>query len=224
MVTGPFHGGKAMEVSLKYSYAVLGWVLWCAIHSTLISITVAEYMKRKLGKGFRFYRLFYNVASVATLIPLIYYDYLIRESPVFSWEGPLAIVPVLLLAASISLFVVGGRYYSWAQFSGIAQIRGERTDGSLSRDNSFVVSGLHRVIRHPWYLGGILIIWAQDLSIPTILINVVISVYIIIGAVLEERKLVLEFGEQYREYQQTVSMLFPWRWLKAKIAEGRIGR
>jgi protein-S-isoprenylcysteine O-methyltransferase Ste14 len=131
---------------------------------------------------------------------------------------------VLLLAASIYLFVVGGKHYSWEQFCGIAQVRAGRADGSLAKGNSFIVSGLHRIIRHPWYLGGILIVWAQDLSVPTILINMVISVYFIVGSFLEERKLMREFGSQYREYQQIVSMLFPWRWLKTKILEGRIGR
>jgi hypothetical protein len=38
-----------------------------------------------------------------------------------------------------------------------------------------------------------------------------------VGSFLEERKLVREFGDKYQEYQQAVSMLFPWRWLKAKI-------
>jgi protein-S-isoprenylcysteine O-methyltransferase Ste14 len=210
-----------MLISLKYFYLVLGWVLWCTFHSTLISITVTEYMKRRLGDGFRFYRLFYNVASVVTLIPLIYYSHTIRETPVFSWEGPLVIVQALLLTASIYLFVVGGRHYDWAQLLGIAQIRTGRADGSLSKGDSFVVSGLHRIIRHPWYLGGILIVWAQDLSISTIMVNIIISGYFMAGSFLEERKLVREFGDKYRGYQQTVSMLFPWRWLKAKIVEGR---
>ena len=58
------------------------------------------------------------------------------------------------------------------------------------------------------------------MSASTILINMVISVYFMIGAVLEERKLVLEFGEKYREYQRTVSMLFPWRCLKERIEGG----
>lgn len=206
-----------MEISLKHFYPALGWVLWCAFHSTLISITVTEYMKRKLGDGFRFYRLFYNAASVATLIPLIYYTRMIRETPIFSWEGPLVIVPVLLLGASIYLFVVGGRHYSWKQLLGIAQIREGRANGSVSKGNSFVVSGLHRIIRHPWYLGGILLVWAQNLSVSTIMVSIVISVYFIVGSFLEERKLVHEFGDQYREYQQTVSMLFPWRWLHKTV-------
>ncbi len=74
------------------------------------------------------------------------------------------------------------------------------------------------MIRHPWYLGGILIVWARDLSLSTILNNTVITSYFIIGTVLEERKLVREFGEPYREYQRNVSMFFPCKWLKAKIS------
>jgi methanethiol S-methyltransferase len=207
-----------MELSAKHFYIILAWVLWCTLHSALISVTVTEYMKRRMGNGFRFYRLCYNAASVTTLVPLIYHSHRIGETPLFSWEGPLAMVPVLLLAAAVYLFVVGGRHYSWTQLLGIAQIRAGRANDSPSGGDSFVVSGLHRAVRHPWYLGGILIVWAQELSLPAILTSTVISLYFIIGSFLEERKLVREFGDRYREYQRTVSMLFPWRWLKTKIA------
>jgi protein-S-isoprenylcysteine O-methyltransferase Ste14 len=209
-----------MEISVKYLYAVLGWVLWCTLHSALISTTVTDSAKKKLGGGFRFYRLFYNVVSLVTLVPLVYYSHTLREAPIFHWEGPLGVVQVFLLAASVSLFVTGGRHYSWARFWGISQIKAGRAGSSLDDSSTFVVSGIHQIIRHPWYLGGILIVWAQDMSASTILINMVISVYFMIGAVLEERKLVIEFGEKYREYQRTVSMLFPWRWLKARIEGG----
>jgi protein-S-isoprenylcysteine O-methyltransferase Ste14 len=209
-----------MEISVKCLYAVLGWVLWCTLHSALISTTVTDFAKKKLGGGFRFYRLFYNIVSLVTLTPLVYYSHMLRESPVFRWEGPLGIVQVFLLAVSVYLFVAGGKHYSWARFWGISQIKAGGAGSSLDDSSTFVVSGIHRIIRHPWYLGGILIVWAQDMSASTILINMVISVYFMIGAVLEERKLVLEFGEKYREYQRTVSMLFPWRWLKARIGEG----
>jgi protein-S-isoprenylcysteine O-methyltransferase Ste14 len=206
-----------MEISVKYLYAVLGWVLWCTLHSALISTTVTDFAKKNLGGGFRFYRLFYNVVSLVTFIPLVYYSHMLREAPVFRWEGSLGIVQVLLLAVSVYLFVAGGKHYSWARFWGIFQVK---AGNSLAASSTFVVSGIHRIIRHPWYLGGILIVWAQDMGASTIVINMVISFYFMIGAVLEERKLVLEFGEEYREYQRTVSMLFPWRWLKARIEGG----
>lgn len=206
-----------IAISVNYPCAVLGWVLWCTLHSILISITVTDFAKKKLGSSFRFYRLFYNFVSLVTLIPLAYYSHMVRETPVFRWEGSLRVVQVFLLAISVYLFVAGGRNYSWARLWGISQIKEGRAGRSLTGNNTFVVSGIHRIIRHPWYLGGILIVWAQDLSASTILVNMVISVYFMIGAVLEERKLVIEFGEKYCEYQRTVSMLFPWRWLKARI-------
>jgi protein-S-isoprenylcysteine O-methyltransferase Ste14 len=200
-----------------YLYPVLGWVAWCTLHSTLISVPVTEYMKRKLGDGFRFYRLFYNIFSLATLVPLLLYTASMRQEPVFRWEGPLGIIPYILLATSIGLFIIGGRNYSLFQFLGIAQIKKGGTNRSLSGYGKFVVSGIHRVIRHPWYLGGIMIVWARDLSLSTILTNLVISFYFVIGTILEERKMVREFGEPYREYQRNVSMFFPYKWLKARI-------
>jgi protein-S-isoprenylcysteine O-methyltransferase Ste14 len=35
----------------------------------------------------------------------------------------------------------------------------------------------------------------------------------VVGAFLEERKLVRIFGEEYRDYQQKVSMFIPVKWL-----------
>ena len=43
--------------------------------------------------------------------------------------------------------------------------------------------------------------------------NGVLSVYLVVGTILEERKLVLEYGQVYRQYQHEVSMFVPWRWL-----------
>jgi len=205
-----------MGINVTYLYALLGWVVWCTLHSTLISTPVTEYLKRKLGDGFRFYRLFYNAFSLATLIPLLSYTASMRQEPVFRWEGALGAVPYLLLATGIGLFIIGGRNYSLFQFLGITQIKDGAENRSISAHSSFVVSGIHRMIRHPWYLGGIMIVWSGDLSLSTILNNMVITSYFIIGAIQEERKLVREFGEPYREYQRNVSMLFPYKWLKAK--------
>jgi protein-S-isoprenylcysteine O-methyltransferase Ste14 len=49
-----------------------------------------------------------------------------------------------------------------------------------------------------------------------VLINVILTGYFIVGTVLEERKLSVEFPEAYKEYQQKVSMFFPSRWLRSK--------
>jgi len=48
-----------------------------------------------------------------------------------------------------------------------------------------------------------------------IVVNIVLTVYIIIGTILEEKKLVLEYGETYIQYQKEVPMLIPF--IKAKV-------
>jgi len=208
-----------MEFPVKCLFNALLWMLWCTLHSTLIATTVTDYIKKKLGDRFRFYRLFFNTVSSATLIPLVYYSISIRQAPVFRWEGHLVIVKYLMWVTSISLFVAGGRHYSLLQFLGVRQIKTGQANCSLSQYDTFDTSGILGAIRHPWYTAGIIAVWASEISLSTFLINIVISAYFVIGTILEERKLLQEFGERYREYQKNVSMFIPYKWLKAKIAE-----
>jgi protein-S-isoprenylcysteine O-methyltransferase Ste14 len=153
-----------------------------------------------------------------TLLPVVYYSITTGQAPVFRWEGPLMIVKYLLLAASIILFIVGGRHYSMAQFLGIRQIKTGQVNLALSERDTFDTSGILSAIRHPWYTASLLLIWARDLSLSTLLINIVLSAYFVVGTILEERKLRLEFGKRYREYQKSVSMFIPYKWLRARIA------
>ncbi|HUL22794.1 MAG TPA: isoprenylcysteine carboxylmethyltransferase family protein [Thermodesulfobacteriota bacterium] len=127
------------------------------------------------------------------------------------------IAKYLLLVTSLSLFVAGAKHYNLSQFLGIHQIKTGRTDQTLSKGYTFDKSGILGMIRHPWYTASIMVVWARDLSLPDLLINIVVSAYFIIGTNLEERKLLREYGEKYREYQQTVSMFIPYKWVKRKV-------
>jgi protein-S-isoprenylcysteine O-methyltransferase Ste14 len=76
----------------------------------------------------------------------------------------------------------------------------------------FVVRGPYRWVRHPLYFFSMLLIWScPDLSLDRLLYNILWSTWIIVGSVLEERDLVADFGEPYRDYQRKVPMLIPWR-------------
>jgi protein-S-isoprenylcysteine O-methyltransferase Ste14 len=206
-----------MEISVKHLYVILGWVLWCTLHSALISMAVTDYLKGRLGPGFRFHRLFYSVFSLATLLPLMYYANSIRPDPFFRWDGHRVIIQHALILTGSCLFVAGAGNYRFTELLGIRQITAGRAGVTSSDDDTFTVSGIHAAVRHPWYLAGIVIVWAQDLSFFVILSNIVISIYFIIGSFLEERKMVHKFGERYRNYQRTVSMLVPYHWLKTRI-------
>ncbi|MEI7463478.1 MAG: protein-S-isoprenylcysteine methyltransferase, partial [Candidatus Taylorbacteria bacterium] len=66
------------------------------------------------------------------------------------------------------------------------------------------------------YFALIVYLWSQTHKMADIVVNIVLTVYIIIGTVLEEKKLVLEFGETYIKYQKEVPMLIPFTKAKRK--------
>ncbi len=74
----------------------------------------------------------------------------------------------------------------------------------------FVARGPYRYVRHPLYLFSLLLTWsAPRLSTDQLLFNVLWTIWIIVGTRLEERDLLRDFGEAYREYQLSVPMLLP---------------
>ncbi|HVN25349.1 MAG TPA: NnrU family protein [Syntrophorhabdales bacterium] len=204
---------------MKYLLLILLWVFWCALHSGMIAAPVTEYVKKRLGNRYRFYRLFYNSLALVTLLPPVYYSILLEGTPVFRWHGALVLLQCFLLIAGLVLFIAGAKHYNISQFLGIRQVRTGEINPTLSEDDAFDMTGILCAIRHPWYAAGIMVVWARDLSLSTVLTNLVITAYFIVGSILEERKLVREFGSTYIEYQQHVSMFFPYMWLKAKIAQ-----
>jgi len=90
---------------------------------------------------------------------------------------------------------------------------------------SFIVRGPYRWVRHPLYFFALLLIWScPDLSLDRLLHNILWSTWIIVGSVLEERDLVADCGEPYRDYQSKVPMLIPWRIPQLDRGESRISR
>ena len=193
------------------------WIGWCVVHSLPVAPTVTAYFRRRLGERFRFYRVIYNMLAVLTLLPVLAYTFSLQGDTLFEWEGYLAVVPYALIFVSGLLFLSGMRHYDMAQFLGLRQLKERKDCKAITEDCSLDTSGILGATRHPWYLGGILIVWARDLDISALITNAIITGYFIIGTFLEERKLVRQFGADYRNYQQRVSMLLPYKWLKTRM-------
>ena len=73
-------------------------------------------------------------------------------------------------------------------------------------------TGLHKYVRHPLYFGTLLFVWGLFFLMPSLsnLIAVIaIAIYVLLGIHLEEQKLVLEYGEQYKQYTKRVPKLIP---------------
>ena len=203
----------------KYLLLALAWAAYGAVHSAMISETAIGFLKRCLGDAFRFYRLFFNFVATVLLVPVVSYSMSLRRELIVRWDGPWLVLRYTLVAVGVLLFVTGGRHYNLGQFIGISQLRGTPT-GGLATGGGIDSSGVLGVIRHPWYVGLVLLLWARDLDIAGLVVSSVLTVYILVGTLLEERKLVHEFGDAYRSYQRRVSMLVPIKWLYL-VLEGK---
>jgi methanethiol S-methyltransferase len=204
---------------LRYFLLALAWTAYCTLHSAMISETATSFLKRRLSDSFRFYRLFFNAIALLTLIPVLWLSYSLRQEAIFRWEGVWLVPQYLLLTCGILLVVAGGKHYSLGQFVGTSQLRGA-SSGGLATGGGIDSSGVLGLVRHPWYTAVVLLLWARDLDMATLVGNGVLTVYIVVGTLLEERKLVHEFGEAYRSYQRRVSMFVPLKWIWRRIAPG----
>jgi protein-S-isoprenylcysteine O-methyltransferase Ste14 len=196
----------------------LGWAAFGVLHSALASRSGTALLQRAFG---RVHRLAYNAVASITLAPLLVWSLQPGGRPLFHWEGPLEAVRILLLAGAALLFLAGGRHFRLGQFLGTDQLRGESGSG-LGARGRLDVRGVLGVIRHPWYAGTLLLIWSRDLDRSALASNLVLTAYVVVGTLLEERKLVAEFGEAYREHQRRVSMFVPLKWLAARSGLSRL--
>ena len=211
---GAFDGtGQVVE----YLLLALAWAAYGGVHSVMISETATGFLKRRLGDAFRFYRLFFNVVAMVLLVPVVSYSMSLRRGPVIRWDGPWLAVRYALVVVGVLLFVAGGRHYRLRQFIGISQVQGTPA-GGLATGGGIDSSGVLGVIRHPWYTGLVLLLWARDLDVSGLVASGVLTAYVLVGTLLEERKLVREFGDAYRGYQRRVSMFVPIKWLRSRLA------
>ncbi|MEZ4388070.1 MAG: NnrU family protein [Candidatus Krumholzibacteriia bacterium] len=194
------------------------WVAWCVVHSLLIAPGVRAWFARRLGRHDRNFRLGYNLVAVVTLLPVLAYDRTVHGAILWRWDGPWLVVRVAALLAAAWLLRAGARKYDLGQFLGLAQRRTGARHATLSASGGLDTSGVLGITRHPWYLAGLLVVWADArvVDTPGLAVDAVLSPTSWWGR-LEERKLVREFGDPYRRYQREVSMLIPWRWVRRRL-------
>jgi protein-S-isoprenylcysteine O-methyltransferase Ste14 len=76
----------------------------------------------------------------------------------------------------------------------------------------FRVPSLYKHVRHPLYVGWAIAFWATPtMTAGHLLFAAVLTGYMGLAAVLEERDLIAHFGRQYEEYRRVVPMFIPLR-------------
>ncbi|AIG00790.1 Putative protein-S-isoprenylcysteine methyltransferase [Pseudomonas fluorescens] len=112
------------------------------------------------------------------------------------WLGWVLVLVATLLISHFELFGLKQAIDHWRN--------------TTSRAHAFKTPGLYKWVRHPLYLGFLIVFWATpQMSAGHLLLALGLSIYLFMGAHFEERDLVDIFGEQYRGYQKRVGMVLP---------------
>jgi len=78
------------------------------------------------------------------------------------------------------------------------------------RPPQFHTPNLYRLVRHPLYIGWLIIFWAAPtMTIAHLVFALMTTAYILIAIQFEERDLVTAFGRQYLDYKRRTPMLLP---------------
>jgi protein-S-isoprenylcysteine O-methyltransferase Ste14 len=137
------------------------------------------------------------------------------------WQGPtrtLFAAPEPLRWLLRALFVLSLLGFAWGARAlgpfdglGLRAIR-RHLRGKEAPEPRFLVRGPYRWVRHPFYFFALVLFWSYpELTADRLLFNVLWTIWVVVGTVLEERDLVATFGESYREYRRRVPMLLPYR-------------
>lgn len=195
------------------------WALWCFFHSFLIAAPVTAFLRKRIGRAFVWYRLAYNLFALVSLVPILAWSLqLPYRREILDWEGPWIIIQVIMWVSAAGLFLGGAKAYPLADFLGFGHLRRDRNMQEREGEKVLVRDGVLALVRHPWYAAALLVLWGRDLSAPQLVTAAVLTLYLLVGYRLEEVKLRAEFGSRYFRYQQEVSALFPFRWLKVKLS------
>lgn len=190
--------------------AAAAWILFGAVHSLLAAERVKRALAARLGGAVR---LAYNLFAVAHLALTWWLAEGWAGAAAGAFDRPpaLAVGQGVAFTLGLGLMLVGLRGYDLGRFSGLAQWRAARRGTALTDDEPLRVDGLHRYVRHPLYTAGFLLLWGRVADPASLSTALWTSLYLVVGTLFEERKLLRLYGSAYARYRARVPMYLPWR-------------
>ncbi len=182
---------------------IFRFLLFIAVHSVCAIPSLKKRFVEQSQHLRRYYRLYYN------LISLMLFGWVMAafRHPTILYVAPGVWSLVLYLLQIIFLLLLADcvRHTGVAAFLGFTGV----SQDSLQAPR-LVTTGWYRVVRHPLYLLSMLFLLSNPVvSTRGILLTLISAVYFVVGALLEESRLLLEFGDEYRMYQRTVPFIIP---------------
>jgi methanethiol S-methyltransferase len=182
---------------------LLRFFLFAVVHSLLAMPSLKQRFTGRSGHLRRFYRLYYNIVSLLLFawVMAAFQNVTVLYVVPGVWSLVLYFVQMVILI----ILVACVRQTGAAEFLGI---REQSRDGVNTP--RLVTEGWYRVVRHPLYLFSMLFLLSNPvMSSRWLALTLISAVYFLAGALLEEKRLVLEFGSEYMAYKRTVPFMIP---------------
>lgn len=200
------------EAMADAAYAFGLWTGWGLLHSFTASRRLKAALEVALGPRYALYPFVYTVISLWTFWLVLTKE---PDMPQVLWalEGAPKYVLHLLQLAGLGLLGWAAVSVAGLKMLGLPQLldmlRGRVPDERDIRAD-FRATGAYAIVRHPMHAGGILFLACQpSQTLGGFVFALFGCLYMVIGTVLEERRLRHDLGEVWEDYARRVPMFVP---------------
>jgi protein-S-isoprenylcysteine O-methyltransferase Ste14 len=189
---------------------IAAFLTYSIVHSILAARRVKAWVQNRFGpSGHRYYRLIYNLVGGVSFLPILALLTAFPGDEVYRWSRSWLYLAILMQLLGVMVIIVGLLQTGVWSFFGLSWMLGKPNSGA----DRLITKGLYRWMRHPLYTGGLLLLWFIPIMTTSLLaLNLAATLYLYIGSIFEERRLLAAFGEEYRQYQRQVPRMIPIPW------------
>lgn len=184
---------------------ILRLVAFSMLHSLLALPTIKARIMRLTGMNQSAYRLGYNIVALFVFGWVMAVD---RHSAVlYEIPGATRYIFYFMQAALLVALASCLKNTGVISFLGLDALMGKTGDRG---PQPLATQGWYGVVRHPLYLLSIVFMFLNPvMTVRWLLLSCMATLYFLIGALIEEKRLLKEYGEAYIRYREQVPFVVP---------------
>ena len=189
-------------------WILLAGAVYGVLHSAAASLTLKALAVRLFGEaGRKYYRFGFVVFALITTLAYIALVSLLPDARLYVITAPWIYLTVMLQAGALVCLLLSLRGTGLMAFLGVDSLL---KPSAAAVRLPLVTKGFYRYTRHPIYFFTYILIWLiPQMTWNLLAFNLGVTLYMMIGSVFEERKLISEFGEDYIAYRAGTPWIFP---------------
>jgi len=185
---------------------VFSLVAFAVIHSLTASLPFKRLVMRATGpRAETLYLPAYSLLAVLTILPLVYQLYKNPGRVLYKIPSPwrwLMVGGQLIagILAPVAFWDAPHRF----------KIRSQLSGPQASKAGSLNIRGIYRWVRDPFLLSGlVMMLLTPIMTVNLLVIYLLTTIYLFLGSLHWETRLMAQFGDEYREYQKKVHRIIP---------------